>query len=283
MALKMARDFWVEEASKLGAFMALRINTNVASISAQRHLGRSEERTDHALKALASGQRIVRPADDAAGLAISENLRGQVRGLRQSKMNAENAISLIQVAEGGLNEQSNILIRLRELAIQAASDTVSDTERDFLNLEFDQLTQELDRIALTTTYGNKKLLEGSGEQFEFQLGAGGGEENVVSYSLNADSRAGTLGVDGMAIDDQDDARDNLDGIDEALQQIGAMRADFGAIQSRLSSAQSNLDIQYENLSEAKARISDADVAYETSELVQARVLQQMGTAVLAQA
>jgi flagellin len=263
--------------------MPLRINTNVASIAAQRHLDKSERRMEHSLKALASGNRIVEAGDDAAGLAISENLRGQMAGLRQARFNSENAVSLIQVAEGGLNEQNNILIRLRELGIQAASDNVSDVERGYLNQEFGELVKEFDRIAKTTSFGNKKLLEGTGERFEFQVGHMSGPENVIEYQLNSDSTASTIGVSGLAVEDQDEARSTLDSIDEGLQKLSAIRANFGAIQSRLHMTKSNLDIQYENVSAARSRMADADIAHETAELTAAQVTQQAGIAALSQA
>ncbi|MBX9765857.1 MAG: flagellin FliC [Bdellovibrionales bacterium] len=263
--------------------MALRISTNVASLAAQRQISKSDAELTHSLKALASGSRIVSPGDDAAGLAISETLRGQVGGLRQARSNAENAISLIQVAEGGLNEQNNILIRLRELGIQASSDTVSDTEREYLDTEFQQLVSEFDRIAQTTSFGNKKLLTGSGEKFEFYVGANAGQENIIEYSLDANTTAGNVGIDGMAVASEDDAQSTMEGVDAALDRLNEVRANFGAIQSRLQAASSNLDIQIENVSAARSRISDTDVAYETAKAVQANVLTQLGTSVLAQA
>jgi flagellin len=263
--------------------MPLRINTNVAAIAAQRHLDKSDRRMEHALKALSSGNRIVQAGDDAAGLAISETLRAQLAGLKQARFNSENAVSLIQVAEGGLNEQNNILIRMRELGIQAASDNVSDVERGYLDQEFRELVQEFDRIAKTTTFGNKKLLEGSGGKFEFQVGANSGPENVIEYKLDADSTGGAIGISGLSIDDQDGARSTLDDIDEGLQKLAAIRANFGAIQSRLQMTTSNLDIQYENVSASKSRLADADIAYETSELTAAQVTQGAGIAALSQA
>ena len=263
--------------------MGLRINTNVASIAAQRNLGASQAREQHALQALSSGSRIVHAGDDAAGLAISENLRGQLGGIKAARSNASNATSLIQVAEGGLNEQTNILVRLRELSIQAASDNVSDTEREFLDQEYQQLTQEFDRIAKTTKFGNKNLLDGNGGQFVFHVGAFGGKDNQIKYNLDANSTAGALSVDGLAIKDRDDASDNVDRLDKALVKISSIRANFGAIQSRLQATSSNLDTQYENLAASKSRLSDADVAYESGELTQAQVLQNAGISVLAQA
>lgn len=263
--------------------MGLRINTNVAALSAQRQLGVGQQRENHALQALSTGSRIVHPADDAAGLAISEHLRGQLGGIRKAKDNAQNALSLIQVAEGGLNEQTNILIRLRELSLEASSDTVDDKERTYLDNEYQQLTKEFDRIAKTTNYGNKVLLTGNGGTLTFHVGPFGGKDNRIVYKLNADTTANNVDIDGLSITDRDDAADNLETLDKALDKVTAVRANFGAIQSRLQSASSNLDTQYENLSDARSRISDADVAYETGELAQAQVMREAQIGVLAQA
>lgn len=264
--------------------MGMRINTNVASIGAQRVLSKQQNRLEHSQQALASGTRIVKAADDAAGLAISENIKGQLVGIKMARNNSYNAQSLIQVSEGGLNEISNILIRMRELGVQAASDTVSDVEREFLDQEAQQLMQESDRIAKSTRFGNKALLDGSGEEFEYHVGPFADEDqNVIRYEISADATASTLGVDGLSVADRAGARDTLSAVDDALVQIGKMRADFGAVQSRLQSTTSNLDVQYENLSAAKSRISDADVAYESSEMTSAQILQNASVSVLAQA
>lgn len=263
--------------------MGLRIQTNMASISAQRTLSAQQKRAEHAAAALSSGSRIVNAADDAAGLSISESLRGQIRGNAQARNNAFNAGSAIQVSEGGLNEINNILIRLRELGIQAASDNVGDTERNFLNEEAKQIISEADRIARTTRFGDKVLLDGSGGNMEFHVGAFAGEENRISYELSTDATSSSIGIDGIDITDKDGARDTLTTVDEALVKIGSMRANFGAIQNRLQATVSNLDIQYENLNAAFSRIRDTDVAHETAELASASVLQQASVAVLAQA
>ncbi|MDZ4678120.1 MAG: flagellin [Oligoflexia bacterium] len=263
--------------------MGLRINTNVAAIQANRNLGKAQARQEHALAAIAGGSRIVKAGDDAAGLAISENLRGQIASIRQARSNSNNAVSLIQVAEGGLNEQNNIIIRLRELSIQAASDNVSDVERGFLDNEYQQLSQEFDRIARTTRFGNKSLLDGNGGQFTFHVGAFAGPDNRIEYNLDADSTAGKLDISGLAIRDRDDAAENLDKLDKALVNISSIRANFGAIQSRLQATTSNLDTQYENLSASKSRLSDADIAYETGELLQSQILADAGIGVLSQA
>lgn len=263
--------------------MGLRIQTNLPSISAQRVLGVQQQRMQHSTQALASGSRIVTAADDAAGLAISENLRGQIRGIAQARNNAFNAGSAIQISEGGLNEINNVLIRLRELGIQAASDNVGEKERTFLNEEAKQLILEADRIANTTQFGDQKLLDGSGGEMTFHVGAFAGEENTVSYSLAANARASELGIEGLEMTDKDSARDVLGTVDEALVQVSQMRANFGAVQSRLNATVSNLDIQYENLSAANSRLRDVDVAKESAEMASAQVLQSAAVSVLAQA
>ncbi len=263
--------------------MGLRIQTNMASLSAQKVLGKQGARAEHASTALASGNRIVRAGDDAAGLAISEYIKGQVRGSKMARQNAFNAVSSIQVAEGGLNEISNILIRLRELGIQAASDNIGETERGFLDLEAQHLIEEADRIALTTVFGGRKLLDGSNEEQTYHVGAYGGEENSITFDLSTDATSSALGIDGLSVADPSDARSLLDSVDEAMTMVGAMRANFGAVQNRLESATSNLDTQIENISAAKSRIADADIAYESSELASAQVLQNAAVSVLAQA
>lgn len=263
--------------------MGLRINTNVAAINAQRNLGTQQKRLEHSLSAMASGSRIVNAADDAAGLSISESIRGQTVGIKAARNNAFNAISLVQVAEGGLNEISNIMIRLRELGVQSASDNVSDTERAFLDNEAQQLLEEADRISKSTRFGNKTLLDGAGDEMEFHVGPFAGEENVIRYRFTADATGSALGYDGLDVASKDGARDTLGSIDEVLTQIGKMRADFGAVQSRLQTTTSNLDIQYENLSAAKSRIRDTDFAFESSEMASAQILQQASVGVLAQA
>lgn len=263
--------------------MGLRISTNVAAINAQRQLQTQQKRNTHALAALSSGSRIVNAADDAAGLAISENIKGQTRGIAVARQNAFNAISLVQVSEGGLNEINNILIRLRELGVQAASDNVGDTEREFLNTEAKQLVEESNRIAKTTRFGNKKLLDGSGEELEFHVGPFGDKDNIIKYALKADATTGNLGIDGVSVESKGTARDTLQQVDDALVKLGKMRADFGAVQSRLNTTVSNLDIQYENLSAANSRLRDADVAYESAELASSNILQQAAVSVMASA
>lgn len=263
--------------------MGLRIQTNMASISAQKVMGKQMARAEKASQALASGSRIVKAGDDAAGLAISESIKSQVRGMQMARTNAFNAVSAIQVSEGGLNEISNILTRLRELGIQAASDNIGDAEREFLDLEAKNIIQEADRIAKTTVFGEKRLLDGSGGAQTFHVGAFGGEENTITYDLSTDATTGELGIDGLDITSKDSAKGLLESVDSAMKKVGAMRANFGAIQNRLESTTSNLDTQIENLSAAKSRIADTDIARESSELASAQVLQQAAVSVLAQA
>lgn len=263
--------------------MGLRINTNVASISAQNKLQKQQKRMEHSLAALSSGSRIVTASDDAAGLAISENLRGQIAGVNVAKRNASNAVSLIQVSEGGLNEINNILIRLRELGVQAASDNVSDVERTFLDQEAQQLISEADRIAKTTKFGNKALLDGSGEELEFHVGPFADENNIIGYEVAADATGSAIGYEGISVGDKGSARDSLQQVDDSLVKIGELRADFGAVQSRMNMTVENLNTQYENLSAANSRLRDTDIAHETAELASAQILQQAAVGVLAQA
>lgn len=263
--------------------MSFRIGSAVVPIMAARHLNNANEQLQKSLGAIASGSRIVRAGDDAAGFAISEQLRGQLAGTKQAKFNAESATGMVQTAEGGLSEQNNILVRLRELAVYAASDTVGEEERGFLDEEFQQLSQEFDRIAKSTRYGAKELLTGSGEEFEFQVGAFRGDENVIKYRLDANTTGTDVGIDGLEIADQDSASNALEDIDNAMTKVASARAGFGAIQSRLEHATNALAVQAENIDAARGHIVDADIAEEVTKLTQAQILQQAGTSVIAQA
>lgn len=265
--------------------MGLRINTNVASLNAQRNLLGTKWGLDKSLERLSSGYRINRAGDDAAGLAISENLRAQVRGLKQASRNAQDGVSLVQVAEGGLNEVSSILIRLRELAVQAASDTIGPVERQFLNVEYDQLVSEIDRIADATEFNGTQLLSGTGSVLDFQVGTRN-DPNIDRLSFDAskaDANSAALGVNLTSVADKASAQNSLAAIDSAIVSVSAMRADFGAIQNRLQSTIGNIAVSVENLSAANSRIRDVDVAEETAELTRNNILLQAGTSVLAQA
>lgn len=266
--------------------MGLRVNTNIASLNSQRNLRLNRAALDKSLEKLSSGSRINRAGDDAAGLAISENLRAQIRGLQQAERNANDGVSLVQVAEGGMQEISNILIRLRELAVQAASDTVGPTERKFLNREFDALLQEIDRIANATEFNKMPLLNGSGVAFDIQVGTRNNPnvDRITFFdSSSADVTAVALGINLSNVADKASAQNSLTSIDNAIVSVSSIRADFGAMQNRLQSIINNLGISVENMSAANSRIRDTDVAAETAELTKNNILVQAGTAVLSQA
>jgi len=265
--------------------MGLRINTNVASLSAQRNLGLTTKRLNSSLRKLSSGERITRAGDDAAGLAISENLKADIRGIRQAKRNAGDAISLIQTAEGGLSEVSNIIIRLRELSVQAASDTIGETERSFSDIEFQQLKSEIDRISRSTDFNGKKLLDGTSGLLDFQIGI---HNDPILDRLNydgsaADSTITALGLAADSINTKEGAQLSLQKLDDSLVQVNGIRANLGAIQNRLSSTINNLGISDENLSAANSRVRDVDVANETANLTKNNILVQAGASVLGQA
>lgn len=265
--------------------MGLRINTNVSSISAQRSLGTNKFNTDNNLRKLASGERITRASDDAAGLAISEKLKGHIRGMRQAKRNTEDGISLIQTAEGGLSEVSNIIVRLRELAVQAASDTVGDTERGFSNIEFQQLKNEIDRISKGLDFNGRKLLDGSGGVVDIQVGIHNSpvQDRITYDSTTTDATITSLGLNVEEIASKEGAQLTLAKLDQALERVSGVRANLGAIQNRLLSTSNNLAISDENLSAANSRIRDVDVAAETAELAKNNILNQASVSVLAQA
>ena len=265
--------------------MGLRINTNVASLGAQRSLGVNTRNTNDSLRKLSSGERITKAGDDAAGLAISENLKSQIRGVRQAGRNANDAVSMIQTAEGGLNEISNIVIRLRELAVQAASDTVGDTERKFTDLEFQQLKDEIDRISKSSEFNGIRLLDGTGGSLEFQIGI---RNDPGLDRLRYDATANNSTLLGLGMQEESvltkvGAQNTLKKLDDALVQVNGIRANLGATQNRLQSAINNLQVSDENLSSAKSRIRDVDVAAETADLTKNNILVQAGTSVLAQA
>jgi flagellin len=265
--------------------MGLRINTNVASINAQRNLRQTKLATDKTLEKLSSGYRINRAGDDAAGLAISENLKAQIRGLGQAERNAQDGVSLVQIAEGGLNEISNILIRLRELSVQAASDTIGPTERKFLDVEFEQLTSEIDRIASSTEFNRVPLLNGTGAVFDIQIGTRNDpiSDRLTFDASSADVNLAALGLNLASVADKISAQNSLAAIDSAISSVSGIRADFGALQNRLQSTINNIAVSVENLSSANSRIRDTDVAAETAEMTRNSILVRAGTSVLAQA
>jgi len=265
--------------------MGLRISTNTQAIAAQRNLGLNFQAQKSSLEHLASGSRIVRAADDAAGLAISENLKGQIRSVRQDVRNAGDGISMVQTAEGAMSEVGNILIRFRELSIQSASDTIGDRERAMIDKEVQQLAGEVNRISIATEYGGRKLLNGEGGTFEIQIGTGNDpEKDRFGFDMgviNATSDA--LGITGISVATKEQAQENLTRVDEGLQKLVENRATLGAIQNRLQSAINYLNVYDENMSAANSRIRDVDMATETTELVKNNILSQSGVSVLSQA
>lgn len=265
--------------------MGMRIATNVASITAQRSLAGSSREMSKSMGQLSSGSRITKSADDAAGLAVSENLRSQIRGLSQAGRNAMDGVSLIQTAEGGLSEISNILTRLRELGVQAASDTVGETERSFLDKEVQQLKDEAQRIAKSTRFGNVALLDGSGGTFDFQVGIQNDDFNDrISFDSGAqDAQVSALGVDGLDFTTKEGAQGSLEMLDQAQLTVNGFRANLGALQNRLISTQDNINVMYENLSAANSRIRDTDIAQATADLTRNQILQQATVGVLATA
>lgn len=265
--------------------MGLRINTNVQSLVAQRNLGINHEAQKGSLEKLSSGSRINHAADDAAGMAISEKMKAQIRSIRQDVRNANDAISLVQTAEGGINEIGNILVRFRELAIQSSTDTVSDTERGFIDKEIQQLKQEVDRIASSTEFNGRQLLNGEGQLVEFQVGQFNrpGIDRFTYDSSRINVTQKQLGVEGLSLASKEQSQNSLDVIDKAMMQVVESRAELGAFQNRLQSSVNNLQIYDENLSAAKSRISDVDMASETAELTKHNILTSAGTSVLSQA
>lgn len=265
--------------------MGLRINTNVAALNAQKNLYMTGINQNRSMARLASGQRINQAADDAAGLAISENLKAQIRGLRQANRNANDGISLVQIAEGSLNEVSNMIIRLRELGVQAASDTIGDTERKFLDVEYQQLKSEVQRVTESTQYNGYDLLNGTGGVIDIQVGVNNDPfKDRISFNAGAaNSTLEALGIVSESLETKESAQVSLSSLDNALVSVNAIRANFGAMQNRLQSTSNNLLVYDENMSAANSRIRDADVAAESAEMVRNSILMQAGTSVLGQA
>lgn len=292
--------------------MGLRMRTNVASLNAQRNLGITTENLKSSMGRLSSGQRINKAADDAAGLAISERLRADIRSLGQAKRNTQDGVSMVQVAEGGLEETSNMLIRLRELSVQAASDTVGNLERGYLNQEFQALRDEIDRIAAVTEFNGTRLLVGNAElpddlktnhnpvPLEIQVSKDYYESadsldqrnpvNVIRIDLQGinafTTGEGSLDIgnsEDIGIDTKQAAQAKLTVLDGAINKVNQYRAYLGSIQNRLGSTLGNLGVEIENLSESRSRIRDTDFAEETAVMTQNNILQQAGASVLGQA
>jgi len=261
--------------------MGLRVNTNVASINAQRNLSNTTQSLQQSLQRLSSGLRITRAADDAAGLAISENFRADIRSLGQAQRNANDGISLLQIAEGALDEVSGLLIRQRELAVQAANGTLGASERTTLDTEADDLSAEITRIANVTNFNGTTVLNNTAEN-TFQIGADNTSNDQISVT-NVDAQASALGVGALDLTSAGGAQNAISSIDAAISSVASLRASFGTVQNRLESTIRSLAVSIENTSAAESRIRDVDFASETAALTRNQVLQQAGVSVLAQA
>ena len=263
--------------------MGLRVNTNIASINAQRNTAQVTTRLARNYQRLSTGLRISTAADDAAGLAISERLRSQVRSLGQASRNANDGISLVQVGEGALNEVSNILVRLRELSIQSANGSSSNQDRNTIKEEFDSLVGEINRIAQSTEFNGVKLLDGSASTVTFQVGINSiAGIDTLNVSL-APSLSTSLGLSTLDIGSGGNTSFAIAQIDNAVNAVSGLRGKFGSLQNRLQSTIANLGVAAESLSAAESRIRDVDVAYETAELTRNNILQQASISILSQA
>lgn len=262
----------------------MRINHNISALNTYRQLSINNSMAAKSLEKLSSGLRINRAGDDAAGLAISEKMRAQIRGLEMASKNAQDAISLIQTAEGALSETHSILQRMRELAVQSASDTNDDTDRGELQKEVTQLIEEINRIANDTEFNTKKLLDGSlsgsGKGLIFHIGANAGQN--ITLTIKSMTASG-LGVSGLSISEQSGADDAITTIQNAIDAVSSERAKLGAFQNRLEHTINNLGTAAENLTAAESRIRDVDMAKEMMEFTKMSILQQAATAMLAQA
>jgi flagellin len=265
--------------------MGFRIATNVPSLAAQRALKKMGNEEVKTATQLATGSRITKSADDSAGLAISEKLKANIRSNQQANRNANDGISMIQVAEGGLDQTGDILIRLRELAIQSASDTVGDTERSYTDMEYGELKNELERIAQTTVFNDVKLLNGEGETLDFQIGAGNDDfEDRIKYDTSKiNSGLSALGMDGQSVSTKEGAQSSLTKVDEAINTVSGQRAQLGALQNRLMTTSESLETSVENMSAANSRIRDVDYAEATAKNAQNNIMKQGGISVLSQA
>ncbi|HJU04502.1 MAG TPA: flagellin [Nitrospiraceae bacterium] len=262
--------------------MALIVNNNPASIAAQTNLSRSTAQLQKSVEHLSSGLRITRAADDAAGLGISETLRAQIRSINQVQRNANDGISLTQVADGAASTIGNLLSRLRELASQSSSGTVGNTERSYLDQEFVALRSEIDRIAAVTEFNGSPLLSGASSTFTIQVGFKSGANNTLSLNLT-DLTVSAIGLTNVNVSTANAAQSALSNIDSAISAVAGARAGYGSVQNRIEATIANLQVTGENYTAAESRIRDADIAYETSVFTKNQILVQSGIAILAQA
>ncbi len=262
--------------------MGIRINTNISSINAQRHLYNASVDFNKSMEKLSSGLRINRASDDAAGLAISEGLKSDIRALDQASRNAADGVSLAQTAEGALDEVSNILLRMKELTEQSLNGTLGDSERGYLDSEYTALQGEIDRIAQSTEFNGIHLLDATGTNVNIQVGIGTQTYDSIAIDLSTNRDSANLGV-STAIDTAGNAATAMGEIDTAIDTVSSARADFGAIQNRLESSIRNIANTSENLNAANSRIRDVDVASESAKMISSQILQQAGVSILAQA
>jgi len=264
--------------------MALTVNTNMASIDAINQLSASTRKLSGSFERVASGLRINKAADDAAGLGVAENLDAANRSARQAMRNTNDGISLLQTAEGATGEVANILKRMRELAIQSSSDTLDTTERQYIEEEFQALVGEVDRISQVTEFNGVPLTEGTRATVNVQVGINNTANDRIGIDM-ADLRATVLGIDTgtLSLSTVTGARSAIAVFDTALDSVNSYRSGFGASQNRLEASLRNMEVYVENISSAESRIRDADYAYETAEMAKHQILQQAGISVLAQA
>jgi flagellin len=265
--------------------MGLRINTNELAMSAQRNLSISQRNLSKTMQRLASGSRIVQAGDDPAGLAISDGLNAQVRSLGAAMRNAQDGISMVQVFEGGTNEINNMMVRMRELAMQAASDTIGDREREMINNEVGELNSEITRVANTTNYSGRYLLNGEIQDLDIQVGPNNDpEKDRIRFAPGeSDLKADALGIDGLDVSTKEGAQEALDEVDQAMIRVNQVRAKVGSFQSRLQTTLSSQGIFKENLTTAYSRIRDTDVAEEATNLAKETILRSAGISILTQA
>ena len=257
------------------------INTNISALTAERNLSKTQTNLAQAMQRLSSGLRINSAKDDAAGLGISDRMTAQIRGLNQAARNANDGISLAQTAEGALQQTTDLLQRMRELAVQSANGTNTTADRASLNTEFTQLRDEIGRIAKSTEFNGTVLLSGGlATGVNFQVGANAGQTITVSIGA-ATSTA--LGVNANTVSTANQASTAITSIDSALKSVDTLRSNLGAVQNRLSTTIDNLSNVSENLTSARSRIQDADIAQETANMTKYNILQQAGTAILSQA
>jgi flagellin len=263
--------------------MALIVNNNIASITAQRNLGISTSSLQGSVACLSSGLRITKASDDAAGLGISETLRAQIRSINQAVRNSNDGISLLQIADGGAANIGGLLARLRELAEQSASGILGSNERSFLDQEFVALRSEIDRISAVTEFNGVKLLSGSGnDSLSIQIGFRSSSNDTLTLSLK-DLDTTQLSLTSVNVSTSANALSALSNIDSAISAVASARANVGSLQNRIDAAVQNLEVANENVSAAESRIRDADIAFETALFTRNQILVSAGTSILAQA